>query len=52
MNAKSKRPCNVCGEVHKNCPFTDCYSEKNDGQLPDSLEDYYIQRFGDDLKRI
>ena len=42
--SKNKRPCKVCGEVHKNLPFTDCYSEENDGPLPDSLEDAY--RYG------
>ena len=44
----SKRACKVCGSIHSNCPFTDCYSEKLNGRLPDSLQDYYIQKFGDD----
>jgi len=25
---------------------TDCYSEKTDGPLPDSLQDYYNAKFG------
>ena len=42
-----KRACKNCGQIHKHMPFTDCYSEKDDGPLPDSLEDCYRQRFGD-----
>jgi len=45
-----KRVCKVCGEIHKNCPFVDCYSEKIDGPLPDSLADYYESRFGGNVK--
>ena len=44
---KQKRACRVCGQVHKNCPFTDCYSEETDGQLPDDLQSAYTDKFGE-----
>jgi len=43
-----KRKCKVCGEVHLHCPFTDCYSEEIDGPLPDDLQEYYKNKFGED----
>ena len=42
---KTKRRCKVCGNVHLNCPFTDCYAEKT---LPDDLQDYYSRKFGEE----
>lgn len=42
-----KRPCKVCGQTHVGCPFTDCFSG-NENELPDSLQDGYRARFGDD----
>jgi hypothetical protein len=42
-----KRTCKNCGQVHNHCPFTDCYSEKTDRLLPDSLQDYYNAKFGE-----
>ena len=46
LSSKNKRKCKVCGQVHKNMPFTDCYSEKNDGPLPDDLQDFYRRKVG------
>lgn len=46
--SKNKRACKNCGEVHTHCPFTDCYSEKESGPLPDSLQDYYKGKYGED----
>ena len=43
----NKRKCKVCGQVHKNMPFTDCYSEQEDGPLPDDIQSYYKDKFGD-----
>jgi len=40
--------CKNCGKVHLHCPFVDCYSEKDDGPLPDSLGDYYNGMYGGD----
>jgi len=45
--SKCKRACKNCGKVHIHAPFTDCYSEKEDGSLPDDLESYYKRKFGD-----
>ena len=43
-----KQACKNCGQIHLNCPFTDCFSSKDDGELPDSLEDYYKNKFDED----
>ena len=43
----NKRACNICGKVHKNMPFIDCYSEEADGPLPDDIQDLYKRKFGD-----
>ena len=42
----SKKKCVNCGQVHKGCPFVDCYNEKTEGQLPDDLGQYYKNKFG------
>ena len=46
ISDKMKRKCNVCGQVHLNCPFTDCYSEEKDGEVPDDIIQAYEDRFG------
>ena len=47
IKSKNKRACNVCGKIHKNMPFTDCYSEEKDGEQPDDLQDFYKRKFGE-----
>lgn len=44
---EERRPCKNCGNVHKNTPFIDCWSEEDDGQLPDDLGQAYKDKFGD-----
>jgi hypothetical protein len=45
---EEKKACKNCGLVHKHEPFTDCFSEKTDGPLPDDLQEYYHNKFGED----
>jgi hypothetical protein len=43
---EDKRACLICGLVHYGCPFIDCFDDSEG--TPDSLQDYYISKFGDD----